>query len=290
MTRRLVLTADDLGRDPATDQTIAELARAGLITATTAIVVSPHAARAVERVLDAGLVPHLHATLTSEDGIPPWRPLTGVPSSTEPDAVQSSSAGRSSLTGPDGALPRDTTVPGRRAVGTEVSAELAAQYDRLVSFGAVPAVMDSHAGTLYGLTGRSFLPEAYALCTAHGLGFRLPRDATLYLGTDLSPALRGLHEQAVAGADAAGVRLPAAMGTSRRSATDLGSYQTLRDDYLRLLAALPEGTSEIFLHPSPPGAVPGPDGLKRAWELRLLRDPVFRSALAAEGLELVRSW
>src|SRR5690625_5448987 len=55
MSRRLVITADDLGRDEATDATITSLAADGLITATSLIVLSPHAAAALGPIRDLGL-------------------------------------------------------------------------------------------------------------------------------------------------------------------------------------------------------------------------------------------
>ncbi|HEY1106746.1 MAG TPA: hypothetical protein VGE78_11410, partial [Agromyces sp.] len=89
---------------------------------------------------------------------------------------------------------------------------------------------------------------------------------------------------------AAGVALPASIATNRRTAADLGGYDALREQYLRILGALPAGTSELFLHPAPEHAVAGPNGIIRAWELRLLRDEAFRGALEAEGFELVAEW
>lgn len=274
MSRRLVITADDLGREHASAAAIAELAADGAITATTAIVVAPAAEEGVAAVTAAGVVPHLHATLSSDGGTTPWHPLTG----------------RRSLVTDAGTLPDAPTEVGERAEPADVAAELDAQLAWLHARGIRPAALDSHSGTLYGLTGRSFLGEAFALAARHGMGFRLPRDPALYLGGELPNELRELHATAVVAADAAGIALPASIATNRRPATDLGDYETLRAHYLRLLGALPEGTSELFLHPAPEHAVAGPNGIIRAWELRLLRDDVFRGALDAEGFELVAEW
>ncbi|WP_164863594.1 ChbG/HpnK family deacetylase [Agromyces sp. LHK192] len=278
MTRRLVITADDLGRDPAGDPAIVELAAEGLITATTAIVVGVGpTAETVAALQAAGIEPRLHATLSSERGIAAWHPLT---------------AGASLGSEPGGPLPFDAALVGERAVPGEVAAELAAQLVRLRALGARPAALDSHAGTLYGLTGRSFVPEALALCARERIGFRLPRDLAPYLGAEAPAPLAALHEQAVAAADAAGVPLPAAMVTNRRTAGDLGRYDALLDDVRRMLAALPEGTSELFLHPAPEeeAAASGPGTAVRAWEFRLLRDPAFRAAIDAEDIELAHAW
>lgn len=274
MSRRLTLTADDLGREAGTTAVIAELLAEGLVTSTTLIPVSPHAADAAARMRDLGVVPRVHATLTSERGLPRWRPLTGAPS----------------LVDGDGALPDDPFVLAARGAPGEVTAELETQLAWLRDAGFDPVAADSHAGTLYGLHGRSFLAEALAWCARHGLAFRLPRDPVPYLGGPLPPDLAAAHERAVAFADEHGIALPQVIVTNRRSAADLGRYEALRDDSLARLAALPHGSSELFLHPSAEDAVAGTDGIVRVWEARLLRDPVWHAALTREDIELVAGW
>lgn len=274
MTRRLTLTADDLGREAGTTAVIAELATEGLVTSTTLIPVSPHAADAAARMRDLGIVPRIHVTLTSEGGLPRWRPLTASPS----------------LVDRDGTMPDDPFAFAARAEPAEVVAELDAQLEWMPEHGLHPVAADSHAGTLYGLHGRSFLAEALAWCARHGLAFRLPRDPAPYLGGQLSPDLAPAHERAVAFADEHGIALPEVIVTNRRTAADLGDYETLRDDSLARLAALPEGSSELFLHPSTEDSVAGPDGIVRVWEARLLRDPVWLDALDREDIELVAGW
>jgi chitin disaccharide deacetylase len=274
MSRRLVLTADDLAREPGTTEVIVALLAEGHVSATTLICVSPAAQDAANRVWELGVVPRLHVTLTSERGVPRWRPLDGA----------------ASLVDPDGTLSDDPFVLGARGEAREVIREADAQLRWMRDRGRTPVAADSHAGTLYGLHGRSWLAEALEWCARHGLAFRLPRDPEPYIGGPLPPQLRAAHERAVAHADALGVPIPQTIATNRRTARELGSYERLRDDYLRRLAALPEGTSELFLHPSRQDAVTGPDGIVRTWETRLLRDPVWHRALESEGVEVVGSW
>src|SRR5690606_29473804 len=85
VSRRVVLTADDLGRDESTTTVIAALLAEGHITAATLITVSPAAPKAAELARQLKVVPHLHATLTSEVGLPPWRPLAGSSSLADAD-------------------------------------------------------------------------------------------------------------------------------------------------------------------------------------------------------------
>ncbi|GII75862.1 hypothetical protein Sru01_08440 [Sphaerisporangium rufum] len=274
MTRRVVITADDLGREPATTDVIAALLAEGRVSATTLICVSPDAARAARLVGALGVTPRLHVTLTGESGLPRWRPL----------------AGPASLAGPDGTLTDDPFALGARGEAPDVIREADAQLARLREYGVTPVAADSHAGTLYGLHGRSWLAETLEWCARHGLAFRLPRDAEPYAGGPLPPPLAAAHERAVALADALGVAIPQTIATNRSGAGELGGYRRLRDDYLRRLAELPEGTSEIFLHPSTADAAGEPDGIVRAWEARLLRDPVWHAALDREGVEVVPGW
>lgn len=274
MTRRLVITADDLGREPGTTEVIAALLAEGNVTATTLICVSPAAERAAELARELGVLPRLHVTLTSERGLPRWRPLDGA----------------ASLVDPDGTLTDDPFALGARGEASDVVREADAQLRWMRDRGLSPVAADSHAGTLYGLHGRSWLAETLEWCARHGFAFRLPRDPEPYFGGPLPPPLAAAHERAVAHADALGVAIPETIATNRRTAADLGSYEQLRDDYLRRLAQLPEGTSELFLHPSREDAVAGPDGIVRAWETRLLRDPAWHAALEREGIELTDSW
>lgn len=261
MTRRLVITADDLGRDEATTAVIAALLAEGHVTAATLITIAPGSERAAEQARRLGVGPHLHITLTSEAGLPPWRWLTGGSGRAAPDVLR------------------------------EMDAQLRWMHGR----GLRPAAADSHAGVLYGLSDSdgadgSLLSAALRWCARHGLAFRLPRDARLWWGGPLPPPLAAAHEQAVALADALGVPLPAAIVTNRHSAAELGGYATLRNDLIARLAELPDGTSELFLHPSAEDAVAGPAGVVRAWEARLLRDPAWHRALATEGIEVVSQW
>ncbi|MEV4839692.1 ChbG/HpnK family deacetylase [Nonomuraea sp. NPDC049486] len=269
-----MITADDLGRESGTTEVIVSLLAEGHVSATTLICVSPVAEEAAGQVRKLGVLPRVHVTLTSERGVPRWRPLDGA----------------ASLVEPDGTLSEDPMALGARGEAEDVIGEADAQLRWMRERGFTPVAADSHAGTLYGLHGRSWLAEALEWCARHGLAFRLPRDPAPYFGGPLPPPLAALHERAVAHAVALGVAIPETIATNRSTASELGAYERLRDDYLRRLAALPEGTSELFLHPSREDAVEGPDGVVRSWEARLLRDPVWHDALRREDVEVVAGW
>ncbi|WP_159619083.1 ChbG/HpnK family deacetylase [Ruania rhizosphaerae] len=271
--RRLVITADDLGRDAATTAEIVALAREGLITATTVIAVAPASAQAAEQITTAQVATRVHLTLTSEtsetseSGVAAWRPLADVPSLVEAD----------------GSLTTDPYRLGGRGETEDVRTELEAQLAWARAQGLRVTAADSHAGALYGLHGRSWLEPALRWCARHGLGFRLPRQLTPYLGGPAPEPLRSAHAAAVTLADELGVPIPQTMITNNRTASDWGTYAAFRAGMLARVATLGEGTSELFLHPSPVSQI-------RSWEARLLRDPALRETIRSEGITLVAGW
>ncbi|MFI9486276.1 ChbG/HpnK family deacetylase [Promicromonospora sp. NPDC052451] len=276
MTRSLVLTADDAGTDPDADREIAALLAGSPLTA-------------------VGVI----ATGTTEE--PP-----GVPDGQPRDAVVGvdritrllARAGTGVAPGVHVTLPEPEPDGGFDDVTDRITTQ-ADTVARAAAAAGLPAPdrLDSHRGTLYGLLGRSYLPEAIGVCARRGLAFRLPRGLELYGDGDPLLArddVRARHAGAVAAADAAGVRLPRVIATHRGGDAEAGDYPALRDHYLRLLGRLPEGTSEIFLHPAPdtPRLRAAAAGWwrKRTWELRLLGDPVFTREIERQGIDLVGRW
>lgn len=279
MTRQLVVTADDLGIDAPTNAAIVDLLAQGLITSTTLMTVAPAARDAVARVRAAGVAtPRLHVTLTSARELSPWRPLA---------------PGVHSLTDMRGAFHVDPSRFEAGAADEHVAAEMSAQLGWMRDAGLEPAAVDSHSGSLYGFRGRSFLPTVMDFTSAQGMGFRLPRRFGRLVTAVLPRSVRRRHADAVERADAGGVRLPETMIGSWLPGRLLVTYAQLRHDVLTQLRALPEGISELVMHPAPAAAVrrmPQAEGRKRVWELALLRDPVLHRVLRRERIELVPAW
>ena len=283
--RRVVLTADDYGYEPASSELVVRLLREGRLTATTVLAIAPGLERQVPALLAPDVVSGrcgLHLAITSERGREPWRPL--------------SEAGRRTLAGsdPDGALPVDLAQVEARTTDAVIAEEIEAQRRRVAALGLTPVRLDMHAGALYGLHGTSTLGAALTACARHGWGCRLPRSLRLYLGDDVPEAVRALHAQVVAAADGLGVPLPQTMATDPRPIAAIDGYEDLRRHYVALLAQLPEGTSEVFLHPGADTAWSreheGQSWDKRLWEARLLEDPVWLDALEREDVKLVDTW
>lgn len=274
MSVRLMITADDLGRDPGTNETIAALVADGLVTATSLLTVAPAAGQAVDLLAGTGLQPAVHVALTTDTG-QGWAPLSNAPE----------------LRGPGGWLPAGAAELADVA-GSTIRAELAAQWRWAVDHGLSPERIDSHAGTLYGLSGQSFLPDALTFCAEHRAGFRLPRTLHPYPGALPAPAA-ARYAAAIAAADALDVALPDSIRTLPGTAAEIGDYPTLRAAYLSMINNLGPGVHELFLHPSvdTPGLrSAGPDWRKRVWEHQLLRDPLWRQALSDLAIELVPTY
>jgi chitin disaccharide deacetylase len=274
MTRSLVLTADDAGTDPDADREIAALLAGSPLTAVGVITVDPEAGRVS------------------------W-PANGWENPGAARAVRLIAASAPAVApGVHVVLPAPGPDGGLDDVVDRITAQLDALTRATTAAGApAPDRLDSHQGTLYGLLGRSYLAEAIGLCAARGLAFRLPRSLDLYGDDDpvlALPEVRTRHASAVAAAAAAGVRMPQVIATHRGGDAEARDYATLRDYYLRLLERLPEGTSEIFLHPAPDTArlreLSAGWWRKRTWELRLLGDPVFIREIERQGIDLVSRW
>ncbi|SDN00714.1 carbohydrate deacetylase [Actinomyces ruminicola] len=282
--RRVVLTADDYGYDPASAEVVLDLLRGGYVSATTVLAVSEHLDDLAPRLAalhsrhDFGV--GLHLATNSDRGREPWTPL---------------SAEGAVLADPDGTLPVDPSVAEGRATPESVIAEVAAQMIHLKGEGLVIDRIDSHSGTVYGLHGGAGLTEVLTVCARHRLAFRFPRSlgGTLF-GDQIPSGLIQAHRRAVEAADALGVALPQMILTDPRPTETIGTYESLRDYYIGLLSLLPEGTSEIFAHPGADTSWArerfGSGWDKRVWEARMLRDPAWRAALEREGIEVVPRW
>lgn len=286
--RRLVITADDFGYDPATNDLVLALIRGGFVTSTTVLAVSeelhPRQLALLQHLADAGLCTiGLHFATTSDRNRSGWRPL--------------SAQGRA-LTEADGRLPTGGTTAERRATSRIIGAELAAQYSRLDEYGLRPTRLDSHSGTLYGLRAHSDqnkpLREGIRFAAEHDLALRMPRSVRLVVGPMTPPQISRPHAAAVESADHHGVRLPAEMATNPFPYPFIRGYRSLLAYYLRLLPRLPAGTTEIFLHPGSDSPASrhrfGGSWIKRIWEARMLRDPIWRAALKTQNIELVTTW
>lgn len=275
--RAIILNADDYGMCHAANTAISHLLTAGHLDSATVMMPCPWAPEALAYAaahpkLDVGV----HLVLTSEWTNYRWRPLTGV---------------ATSLVDPAGFFPATVAEVEQRADESEVAAELAAQLAAALTAGVDVTHLDNHMGSVYGLaTGRDFLLPVFALAAAHGLPFRLPR---VMDGADLGVVPQPLLDRATAAADAAGVVILDRLWTHPFALAGEGtaseeSYEQVREDFLALLRSVPEGVTEIYLHPMVDDeelrAAVDFSATKRGYEWRLLADPLVQQAIDQEGL------
>lgn len=160
--RRLIIHADDLGMARSTNKAIYELFVGARITSASLMVPCAAAREAAELC-----VPHqhwdigVHLTLTSSENDrykPAYR-----------------EARLPGLTTPDGFLPFDASEIELYADPEEVRLELEAQIKTALSWGLDLTHLDSHGGSIMGLScGRDFLEIVFDLCEKYGLPFHLP--------------------------------------------------------------------------------------------------------------------
>ncbi|MGF2949967.1 ChbG/HpnK family deacetylase [Microbacterium alcoholitolerans] len=277
-TRAIILNADDYGMCHAANTAISGLLEAGHLDSATIMMPCPWAPEAAafaagRRDLDVGV----HLVLTSEWTRYRWRPLSGIRSS--------------SLVDVDGYFPHTVLEVEQLSSEGEVAAELAAQLEAALAAGIDVTHLDNHMGSVYGLeNGRNFLPQVFELAARHELPFRLPRFAA---GPGMDPALQSQVDQAAATADALGIVIPDRIWTHPFELSGEGTaaeetYEQVRDGFLDLLRGVPEGVTEIYLHPMDDGdelrAVVDYGAAKRGHELRLLADPAVAQVIAEENL------
>lgn len=268
--RVLILHADDIGMCHEANASAQRALTRGDYRSAAAMVPCPWfnemAAWCVEHPAhDVGL----HLALTSEWQTYRWGPVAPA------DRVRG-------LLDPLGYLHRDVPGVARSATADEVATEIKAQIARARQLGMKPSHIDTHMGTLYARADytRAYLQAAVAeqipamviemtprtIAKFRGQGYPFT-DETLKLIADYPlPKLDDFH----------------GVGPGK-------TYEEKRQKLFEQVRELPPGLHEMIFHPSVET-----DGLKRitnswqqrAWEDRLMADPVVQKFWADQGIVL----
>lgn len=265
--RRLIVSGDDLGLHPGINAGIVRCHREGILTSAS---LCPNGAAFADAVAALRAAPELdlgvHLTLVGEAPLLP--------------------AGQLPTLAPDGRLPAHFGVLFRRLMlrrvrEPEIEDEMSAQVARACDAGLRVSHLDSHQ---HVHLHPSLLPAALRVARRFGIGaLRAARPVGPV------PSLRGTllglaARMAAPRMRGAGVRSPDAL---------VGIAETGRLDEARLLRvveALPEGTSELVCHP---GSGDGAIGASYAWGFRwdlesaALTSPAVRDALSRGGVRLI---
>ena len=280
--RFLIINADDFGVCPATNDAIEQIFNEGILSSTTLMTPCAAAENAIQRVRSNPKIRMgLHITTTSEWACK-WGPVAPL------ESVKT-------IADRDGHMYAAVKEFAEHANSVEVAAEMEAQYQFMKTRGVPPTHADSHMGSLYGLTGVSFMKETLEFCAEKKLAFRFPKNITGAKGIirieTLPEPLAAMHKQALVYAKILGVPLIDNLFTSTAAFSDLTSYEKLQHVYFDIIDNLPEGISEIYMHPSleySPFAKDNPDRWRvRIWEHRLLLDISFRKHIESEDIMLV---
>ncbi|MCL2376573.1 MAG: polysaccharide deacetylase family protein [Defluviitaleaceae bacterium] len=279
MPRYLIINADDFGVCPATNEAIERVFNEGIISSATIMTPCPSFTDAVERAkANPKMQVGLHITTTAEY-TRKWGPIApNVPS----------------IADENGFMYPTVAEFAKNARTEEVAIEIEAQYQLLLQNGVTPTHADSHMGSLYGLSGPSFMKEALEFCAKHKLPFRFPEEIESVkrnMKLEEVPAqLAEAHSQVIAYAKALGVNLIDHLITSTIPFSEITSYEKLRTIYFDIISSLPEGICEIYMHPALADSVFAQGNHKwqtRVWEYQLLMDASFKKHLESEGVSLV---
>ncbi len=274
--RRLIINADDLGADEARNEGIFEAIRAGVVTSASILPNGPALGHALEGIRSGrceGVSLAVHLNLSE------GRPLA---------------AGLARLAGPNGnflgkaATHRLLAGAGDASLEADIAREAALQIGRLLDAGIAVSHIDGHQHVHVFPAALRAVAE-----TAKGLGIRRMRipDEAFPSGDDTQA--EGMEEArrfASLGREAR-IRLAGTgiasndhfLGLALKGRLDL-------EQLVELAGTLPEGTTELMVHP---GRVPARDAFSafssadRERELEALLHPRFRLALQAAGVVLV---
>jgi len=263
--KRLIVTGDDFGLAVPVNEAIEAAHRRGILTAACLMVGAPEAADAVERAKRMpGLGVGLHLVVTR------GRPV--LPADAVPDLVDA-----------EGRLDANLVRAGFRTfflprVRRQLAAEIRAQFEAFRRTGLALDHVNAHNHMHLHPTVLSLILSIgrdYGL-TAVRLPFE-PGSGGAFLAVWIGRMKRRL--------DAAGIRHnDVAFGIA-----DCGRMDRRR--FLAVLAALPDGVSEIFCHPATgrwPDIEPGAAHFRFEDEFAALIDPAVRDAAAAAELTTFR--
>jgi predicted glycoside hydrolase/deacetylase ChbG (UPF0249 family) len=271
---RLIINADDFGFAPGVNRGIAESHAAGTLSSASMMVTTPAFLEAAElaRTTLPRLGVGLHLNLIT------GRPLTDVPTLTDP---------RTGVFHPLAQLA--CRALGGRISAVDVRRECDAQIAVLVAKGFAPTHVDSHRHT-HVLPG--ILPAVVASAVAAGIRVvRRPLDRPSVQDPLASAKMAVLHaawSAAVRGVDATGrqllARAPHFRGIALQGAPDV------EERIVALLDRLPEGATELMLHPGYDDetlAAQDPYRVEREREVAALCSPRVKERLARGDVALV---
>lgn len=270
--KRLIVTADDYGAAPEVNQAVERAHRDGVLSAASLMVAAPAANDAVRRARSMpGLRVGLHLVLVE------GKPM--LPAAAVPDLVDGSGNFRTDMARAGAAM---FFLPKVRA---QLAAEIEAQFAAFEATGLKLDHVNAHKHFHLHPTIASLMVK---LGKAHGVrGARVPLEPQAVLGRIEKHKASGV----VALTTPFARRLRSRLRRAGISAPDhvfglAWSGAMTRPRLTGLIENLPEGLSEIYMHPATgpyPGSAPG---YLYGEELAALTDPGLPGLIAAKGIRV----
>lgn len=235
--RFLIVTADDFGLCPSMNGAIMELFRAGAITSSMIMMPCSYAEQAAFAACGRNEVNvGVHLTLTSSFSGNKWGPVVKDP------VVRS-------LIAQDGYFYERAADVELQATEAAVRAEIRGQIEAAIRLGINPTHLDSHEGSLLGLSGgRDFLEPVFDLCEEYRLPFKLPKK--LVDQPFLNPDQRQLFRKRIESAQKRGIALIDDLISLPYHMEPGENYQVVKDKILKAIKGAGGGITEVVIHPS----------------------------------------
>jgi chitin disaccharide deacetylase len=275
MTRRLIVCADDFGRDVAVNEAVEAAYRDGILSTASLMVAAPSAADAVERARRLpGLAVGLHLVLVDGQAMLPASDIAGL---VDADGRFDDNQARAGF--------RYFFAPGVRRL---LAAEIRAQFEAFRAAGLALDHVDAHkhmqlhptVARLIVEIGRDYGMRAVRLPAEPAAALRRAFPQERYRGAVYAPAVAALRRRLRRAGLAAndhvfGIAWSGAMTEAR---------------VLGLLPHLPPGISDLYFHPAThttPELAANMPGYRHAEELAALTSPAVRRRIAELGISLI---
>ncbi len=278
--RFLIITADDFGMCHSVNLAIFKLLEEKVISSTTIMTPCPWAREAGEFCkshpeVDVGI----HLTFTSEWKNFKWGPVTREKSV-------------KSLVDREGYFFETSEEFERNAKLEEVEEEIRNQINLAFKLGINPTHLDNHMGSLYGFSGRTFIPIVFQFCKEYNFPFRLPKRLSPEMISQLSQDLIDLHMKLISMARDMEISLIDYLITYPYDLSNCPDYSSFKRMIIGLLRRLRPGVSEIVIHPSIESEeikAINPTWEKRVWEYLIFRDEEVKRVINEEKIKVI-SW
>ena len=236
----LIINLDDYGLCLSSNKAVEEILDGGTIRSASIMPVCPFSENTFAYASGKqGVTFGIHLVNTSEWENCRWTPLTGG----------------KSLADESGYMWRDSAGFAKAVKRADLLKETEAQIALTENSGVKLTHFDTHMGALYGCFGKPhLLLTAFGICRRHSFAFRI---ITKYLPSQCPDFMsKPLFRVCTLGAKIlsllTGVRTPDYMINPEIISSD-GSYESFRESMLDYISSIPEGVSEIYMHPALPG-------------------------------------